>query len=271
MKNPPETGKGKGKHASAHAQARLANADTNGHEKEQGEEKDGDDALTKRIQAEAAALEPREDRDDDDDWAEDTSKEAVARRMKELESSLNAKLVLGEDSEEDDEEEEEGGSSKKKYKKFGEWLTSNRDASNKAIMDQMADLGVAKKPHRILPYLVANLFDDTIAKQLPARIALLGKLCVDSTKAQKALLGSLERFFGVDHRDVMGKLPLVLKVLFDEDVVEEQVFLKWGDSKASKKYTGSRDASKEVKEKAAPFLKWLREADDESEEESDDE
>lgn len=52
------------------------------------------------------------------------------------------------------------------------------------------------------------------------------------------------------------------------DIVDEEVLLEWGQ-KPSKKYV-SKELSKEIHEKAAPFIKWLREAEEESSEEDED-
>lgn len=55
------------------------------------------------------------------------------------------------------------------------------------------------------------------------------------------------------------------QALYDEDIVVEEVLIEW-DSKISKKYV-SKDMSTEIHAKAAPFIKWLKEAEEESSEE----
>ena len=68
------------------------------------------------------------------------------------------------------------------------------------------------------------------------------------------------------HPSLLPKTSLILKELYDQDLIEEEIFLAWGD-KPSKKYVDKR-VSKQIREKAQPFLNWLEDA---SEEESDDE
>lgn len=58
-----------------------------------------------------------------------------------------------------------------------------------------------------------------------------------------------------------------MKAAYDEDLVDEDIVLKWG-SKPSKKYV-PKDTSKKIRELAAPFLEWLENAEEESEEDSD--
>ena len=55
-----------------------------------------------------------------------------------------------------------------------------------------------------------------------------------------------------------------LQLLYDEDFIAEESFLDW----AEEKQHGEEDEKFFLK-KAEPFLEWLREADEESEEESE--
>ncbi len=59
-----------------------------------------------------------------------------------------------------------------------------------------------------------------------------------------------------------------MKLFYDFDILEEKALFEWA-SKVSKKYV-SKDIAQEIHDKAAPFLTWLKEAEDE-ESDSDDE
>ena len=61
----------------------------------------------------------------------------------------------------------------------------------------------------------------------------------------------------------------ILKQLYDEDLVEEEAIIEWS-LKESKKYV-SKEMSRKLHEKAAPFIKWLKEAEVEDEDESEEE
>lgn len=89
---------------------------------------------------------------------------------------------------------------------------------------------------------------------------------VTGEKHEKALLGGVERFIGLrgkDNPDIYQQTSKVLMVLYNEDILSEEVISKWG-TKASKKYI-DLPTSKKVRKSAETFLTWLAEA------ESDDE
>jgi translation initiation factor 5 len=68
----------------------------------------------------------------------------------------------------------------------------------------------------------------------------------------------------LDYKDkLLNKVPIILKKLYDSDVVDEEAILKWGE-KPSKRYV-DRDTSKAVKKAATPFLEWLANASEEEE------
>lgn len=61
---------------------------------------------------------------------------------------------------------------------------------------------------------------------------------------------------------LISKIPHILKEMYDADLLEEEVIISWSE-KASKKYV-SKDLAKEIRVKAEPFIKWLKEAEEES-------
>ncbi|KAJ3092437.1 hypothetical protein HK102_007256 [Quaeritorhiza haematococci] len=215
---------------------------------------DGDDELTRRIAEEAAQL-PEVNDDDDDDWAVDTSAEAVAARMKDLSVGGAVAKITGDDDDDDGDDPLEA---------FGDFIANNPKASDKEIYDEAQDLGV--RDHKACTVLMQVLFDAKITPAQIAKRAPLLKKFLTSEKAQKGLLGGFERLVGVMHKkELMPKVPIFLKAFYDEELIDEEVFLAWG-AKASKRYV-EKSVSKEIRAKAEPFLNWLQNAE---EEESDD-
>lgn len=227
-----------------------------------------DDELTRRIKAGAEELdEPVEVKDDE--WTVDMSAEAVKARQQQLPDDLKQKLVLGGD--EDDEDGEGGGNSI--YDQLGNWITA--EVEEKGGVDKVEDIDIYVKAkelgietkHRTLLVLVQTIFDDNIAKQIPKRASML-KNMITSEKHQKALLGGVERFIGLRGQEdaaFYDQTSKILLVLYNEDILSEDVLTKWG-AKASKKYV-DLPVSKKVRKSAQTFLTWLAEA--ESDEDSD--
>lgn len=92
---------------------------------------------------------------------------------------------------------------------------------------------------------------------------------VTSEKHEKALLGGVERFIGLrgkDNPEIYNQTAKILMLLYNEDILSEDVLTKWG-TRASKKYIDIQ-TSKKVRKSAESFLTWLAEAesdDDDSE------
>lgn len=258
LKNPPSTANNT---SSKKRKSKKGGSDDAGN----GESEDAegsDDELTRRIREEAAALpEAPTNADDDNDWAVDMSEEAQAQRMRALESSISNSLVLGDD--EDDDDDEGGNSGSISYDRFGEEVEKNPNWNDAQIIEKAKEFGVFGK-HRVVVVLVQVIFNEKLVQQVRKRAPLLREF-VTNEKAQKSLLGGIERLVGNKYPHLMPKVPAVLKILYDEDLIEEKVVLKWG-SKSSRRYV-ERSVSKKVRAAAEPFLVWLQEAEEESEEE----
>lgn len=237
-------------------------------EEEDGEVAAGsDDEFTKQIQEDAKGISTHTNGAiKEDEWAVDTSAEAVAARAKELPTDLKRSLAF-----DDDEDGEENSGSV--YAQLGTWVDEQAKAKGGVgkvedveIYKKAAELGIENK-HRTLTILAQSMFDDDIIVQIPGRAAMLQKMIGDSDKHQKAFLGGIERFVGIDHKDLIPKIPQILMALYQSDIITEEVAKPWG-SKASKKYVDI-STSRKVRQAAEPFLKWLEEADSEDDEDSD--
>jgi translation initiation factor 5 len=57
-------------------------------------------------------------------------------------------------------------------------------------------------------------------------------------------------------------VPKILMAFYEGDVLSEEAILKWGGKKASSRFV-DRETSKKVRKAAAPFVKWLEEAEEE--------
>lgn len=212
---------------------------------------DGEDALTKKINAEAAALSAQTVEVADDDWAVDMSKEAIEARARELEG-----LTLND--------------TQAKLTEFGEWLlqeshTSKDDLpSDVEIYRKIVEMELLEVADVVL-VLAQVLFDENVIEQIEEHNGLLAKLINDNASFEKAFLGGLERFLGLEKPALIPQTPKILVKLYDKELLSEDIILSWG-SKVSKKYV-PKDVSKKVRKAAKPFITWLQEADEESDNE----
>ncbi|CAL5875203.1 uncharacterized protein PFLUO_LOCUS9507 [Penicillium psychrofluorescens] len=239
------------------------NGDENG---DMAPDADSDDELTRRIKAEAKAIEADKEIEDDK-WAVDFSEEAVKARARDLPSDLKRALVL----EDGDDEEGEGSSP---YEQLGSWIISTAEenggvnkVSDVDIYKKAKELGIETK-HKTVAVLAQSVFDEKIAKQIENRALLLKKM-ITSERHEKAFLGGTERFVGQDHPALLSQVPAILLGYYQNDIVSEETLKSWG-AKASKKYVDS-STSKKVRKAAQPFLEWLENAESEDDSEEDDE
>jgi translation initiation factor 5 len=239
------------------------NADDGDFELEAG----SDDEFTKQITADAKVIGTDTNGNaKEEEWAVDTSAEAVAARAKELPTDLKRSLAFDED-----EEGEENGTNV--YDQLGTWIideTKAKDSVSKVddvdIYKKAKELGIESK-HKTLTVLAQTIFDENIVKQIPARAGMLKTMIGDSEKHMKAFLGGTERFVGNDHPELIPQVPAILMLYYQHDLLSEEVAKGWGQ-KASKKYVDIA-TSRKVRQAAEKFLQWLDEA--ESDEDDDDE
>jgi translation initiation factor 5 len=275
LKNQPKKGK---KDKAERKAARKAKQNGESKENGQGSGEDGsengsneaadngdvsDDEFQK-MQAEAPVVNA-EVEVKDDDWAVDVSEEAVRARQAQLPGDFKQKLNIGDD---DDEDGEGGGNTL--YDELGEWILAQADEKSGIdnvesfdIYVKAKELGIEAK-HRTVLVLSQTIFDQNITSQIGKRASML-KQIVTSERHEKALLGGTERLLGLlakDNPDIYQELVVkILQLYYHHDLISEEVVTKWG-TKASKKYT-DLSISKKVRKAAAPFLKWLEEADEE--------
>lgn len=202
--------------------------------------------------------------DDDANWTVDVSQEAVNQRMKELSMGIKG-LAMDDDIEKSESE---------RLNIFFEYVKNklNKDGNldvqdEKEIVTEAERLEVTNKAPLVLCELI---FDkNKMLAQIKTYKRLLLRFAHDNTKAQKYLMGGIEKTIETYNDTLLAKTAHILKALYDEDILDEEVILEWG-KKVSKKYV-SKEMSEQIHKKAEPFLTWLKEAEEESEDEEDDE
>jgi len=109
----------------------------------------------------------------------------------------------------------------------------------------------------------------TLAEYTAKKIKFFKAIAKDETR-QLALLAAFELYLGVTKKEYVKETPLVLKVLYDADAAEEEAVLKWHKNAKQAASLKVPDAVAEsVRKHASPFVTWLEEAEEDSDEESE--
>lgn len=265
LKNPPNTLAGSKKNkksatASANVRGGGVSISDIAQGKSQGGDEDGegnagdddDDALAREINAAASELDQIEVKDDE--WAVDMSEEAIRARAKELQvanGAVDTELT--------------------KLEEYGEWIINEagEDKSNLPsdveLYKKAVELDVLSDP-KIACVLAQCIFTEDIVNEISEHSAFFTKVFVNADY-EKNFLGGIERFLGLEHKELIPTLPKILVQIYNEDVVSEEEIMRFG-TKSSKKFV-PKDVSKKVRRAAKPFITWLENA--ESDEESDEE
>jgi len=190
-----------------------------------------------------------------DDWSVDVSEEAVLARQREVGEGI-AGLTMNTDQEKTE---------KERVDMIFEYIRKKKDEgkiikADKDIVAESERLDIRDKAPLILSEL---LLDQDILKQLKKYRTLLLRFTLDNKKAQKSLLGGIECIIQLHSDALLPKVSNIFKALYDLDIVEEETILDWG-KRVSKKHV-SKEISAAIHEKAQPFLKWLQEAEEDSE------
>lgn len=121
------------------------------------------------------------------------------------------------------------------------------------------------------PYVLTEvLLSENILKELATCRNIFLRFCRKNHKCQKNLLTALEMLICQRFPDtLLPKTAHILKGLYDNDIIEEEILIDWQD-KSSKKRVG-KEMSQQLHNRAAPFIKWLKEAEEETGSEEEEE
>lgn len=197
----------------------------------------------------------------DEEWAEESQQTA------EIEQQLsNATLSSGTSDKSHEEKLEIFYNFVEDKKKDNNIATLHKDLYAEADRLEVVD----KAPF----VLTEVLLSENILKELASYRNVFLRFTLKNPRAQKNLLSSLEMLIGQRFPDtLLPRTAHVLKSLYDNDIVDETIIIDW-HNKGSKKILG-KEMTQQLHNKAAPFVTWLQEAEEESgsddDEEEDDE
>ncbi|XP_028785516.1 eukaryotic translation initiation factor 5-like [Neltuma alba] len=218
--------------------------------------------------------EPRVEEEEDHDvqWQTDTSLEAARQRIQEQLSAVTADMVML--STEEPEKKAKaankvnGGSengTSMSYRSLVEEVKSalQKGVSAKELQHHLASLSASsqEKMSALFEALLSGV-EKGFTKEVVKKRSYLAAAVAGEEGSQMLLLHAVEDFCCKGSSNALKEVALVLKALYDADVLEEEHIVQWyqkglkGDSKDSK-----------IWKNAQPFIEWLQNAESESEEE----
>ncbi|GAB4844847.1 hypothetical protein Ancab_038238 [Ancistrocladus abbreviatus] len=217
-----------------------------------------------------------EDEDNDDVlWQTDTSVEAAKKRIQEQLNAVTSEMVMLSTAEEKSSMKK---SPEREVKPGVKGVNGTADPQTMLVTKIKDFLEKGYSATRLKSYLASlsgstqeimdalfeALFDGVekgFAKVVTTKKNYLAAAAQDEG-SQLLLLHSIEAFCGKARPEAVKEVALVLKALYDADVLEEEFILEWykqgtvGDNKSSLIWKNVR-----------PFVEWLQSAESESEEE----
>ncbi len=210
--------------------------------------------------------------DDADVWDTDVSEEAI--RLRREEEGLSGRIKeLTMESEEDKKrkqaEEEEEGEIVPPTDVLKNFLKMKSDATPGQVLAAVRkikeDYELSDKDAVCLMF--ESFFDKDIEKQIPKRAPVL-KSFVKGSSAQKIILGYIEELCGVKETSLLVKIPKILLLFYENDILEEPVIVEWAEKKKSR-FVKDKGIVLKIREAAKPFVEWLQNAESEDEEDDD--
>lgn len=219
------------------------------------------------------------DDDDDVEWQTDTSLEAAKQRMAEQLSAATAEMVMLST----EESEKKKQAAPKEASANGSLKAEESSEDNakptpyaELIQDIKASLGSAATPSQLKSVLSSStlplqdkmnaLFEalfDGVGKGFTKEVMKNKKYlaaAVPDEESQTLLVRAIEEFGGKCSAEALKEVPVVLKALYDGDILEEESIVEWYNAAVA----AGRDS--QVLKNAKPFVEWLQSAESEEEE-----
>ncbi|KAL3596981.1 hypothetical protein D5086_008618 [Populus alba] len=302
VKNPPESKKGsKDKKAMRRAekerlkegeaadeeQKKLKNgkkkgsSTKDGHAKASSIKKKANSSDEERGSPTHSQVDEKEEADDEDDvqWQTDTSLEAARQRIQEQlsavtadmvmlaadESEKNSKTASKENSSPREEEPKAGYGNSSAYETLVEEVKVNlkKGVSASKIQSVLSALdGSAQEKMNGLFEALFEGVEKGFAKEVGKKKKYLSAAVAQDEGSQLLLLRAIGAFCGKSSSSALKEVALVMKDLYDADVLEEEHIVQWYQE-------GLEGPSKDsqIWKNAKPFIEWLQNAESESEEE----
>ncbi|XP_068343075.1 probable eukaryotic translation initiation factor 5-1 [Pyrus communis] len=220
-----------------------------------------------------------EDDDDDVQWQTDTSLEAAKKRIQEQLSAVTADMVMLSTVEEEKRSPKKSPDHEVKKPETKSHQNGADNSTHERLVSEIKQslqkgtsaarlksyLGtLSGTPQEVMDALLEVLFEG-VGKGFSKEVSKKKNYLAAATQtegSQTVLLQAIESFSGKANPDAAKEVALVLKSLYDVDILEEEYIMKWyqqglaGNNKSSPIWKNSK-----------PFIEWLQSAESESEQE----
>ncbi|XP_022131574.1 eukaryotic translation initiation factor 5-like [Momordica charantia] len=219
-----------------------------------------------------------DDEDEDDvQWQTDTSLEAAKQRIQEQLSAVTADMVMLSTT-------EENKSSKKSTENEKSQVNGNKNgngiSAHGALVHEIKDYlkkgssaaelksfleSLSGTRQEVVNALVECLFDGVgkgFSKEVLKKKSFLAAAAAQEGSSQIILLRAIESLCLNTNPEAGKEVALVLKSLYDGDVLEEEFVLEWYQQGLA-----GENKSSQIWKHVKPFIEWLQNAESETEEE----
>lgn len=298
IKNPPENKLSKAEKKVKKAEKeRLKGLDDSSKEerkkkkKSSKKDKDSESQADERASDELSVEEEEEEEEGEVVWMTDTSAEAMQQRAAEQLSGATAAMVTQGNLEAEREaarkREEKRKAAEKEEKARLEAEAAKLKLSDPSVA--LAELLKGRTEIKALEQAFANLpgnltnkmnilydalfgdlgQDDRLSNAFEQRSSILHKFAEDQAH-QLAQMIAFEALIAKKLNSKLREVPLVLKLMFEEDIIDEAIIIGWyGKTSAASVMGVSPEDAKAIREAGQPVVKWLEEAESETDSDED--
>ncbi|KAL9234647.1 hypothetical protein vseg_009497 [Gypsophila vaccaria] len=217
-----------------------------------------------------------EEEDDDVQWQTDTSMEAAQKRIQEQLSAVTSEMVMLSTEENSSRKKSPPRESKPEPKPVETHSLDPHEGLVRVLKDFLntvptasqlkAHLGsYSETPQEVVGALMESLFGSVekgFAKEVNKKKNYLIAALAYAEASQPVMLHGIESFCGKARPEAVKEVALVLKNLYDADILEEDAIVEW-----YKKGLTGPNKSLALWKNVKPFVEWLQSAESESEEE----
>jgi translation initiation factor 5 len=217
-----------------------------------------------------------DDADDGIQWQTDTSLDAARQRIQEQLSTVTADMVMLSTEEPEKKptkaaainnspKSAKAENGKSAHAELVEEIKSNlkKNPPSNQFHSYLGSLSGSQQ--EVMNALYEALFggvEKGFAKEVMKKKSYLAAAISEGEESQTVLLNAIESFCGKSNPVALKEVALVLKALYDADVLEEEYIVKWYEESSK-----GNNKSSAIWKNVNPFIEWLQNAESESEEE----